>query len=91
LTECLRDKVLKFFSSRSDEVQSSFNLLCQQTKEKFDNKDQPCIVRWQLQEIKQNPDETVEEFAERIEDMAAKGYECMSDYFIDPVIIDSFV
>ena len=56
-------------------VQSNFNQLCQQMKERFDKKDQPHIIRRQLQEIKQNPEETIEEFVERIEDLATEGYE----------------
>jgi hypothetical protein len=60
-----------------------FRLLCLQKKERFDKKDQSYIVRRQLQEIKQNPDETIEEFAERTENMAAEGYEGMPDYFIN--------
>jgi hypothetical protein len=60
-------------------------------KERFDKKDQPYMVRRQLQKIKQNPDETIEEFAKRIEDMAAEGHEFMPDYFINTVTMDSLL
>ncbi|XP_056014940.1 interaptin-like [Ostrea edulis] len=89
--ECLRDKALKFFSSRSDTVQSNFNQLCQQMKERFDKRDQPHIIRRQLQEIKQHPDEIIEEFAERIEDLATEGYKGMPEYFMSTVTIDAFL
>jgi hypothetical protein len=36
-------------------------------------------------------DETIEEFAERIEDMVAEGYEFMPDYFINSVAMDSLL
>ena len=91
LIECLRDKALKYFSSRSEMVQSNFNQLCQQMKERFDKKDQPHIIRRQLQEIKQNPEETIEEFVERIEDLATEGYEGIPEYFKNTDTIDAFL
>ena len=56
-------------------VQSNFNQLCQKLKERFDKKDQPHFTRRHLQKIKKNPDETIEELVERIEDLATEGYE----------------
>ena len=50
-------------------------------KERFDKKDQPHILRRQLQETKQNPDETIEDFVERIEDLATEGYEGIPEFF----------
>ena len=91
LIECLRDRALKFFSSRSEAAQGNFNLLCYQMKERFDRKDQPHIIRRQLQEIKQDPDESIEEFAERIEELATEGYGGMPDYFKNTVTIDAFL
>jgi len=38
------------------------------------NKDLPYTIRRQLQDAKQNMDETVEEFAERVQEMATDGY-----------------
>jgi hypothetical protein len=91
LVECLKDQALHFFSSCSEVVQDNFILLCQQMKEKFDHKVPPHIIRKQLQEIKQQEGETVDEFAERIEGMATAGYEGMPDDFISAVTIDKFL
>lgn len=68
LIECLREKALKFFSSRPKNVQNDFKPLCQKFKERFDKNEQPYIMRRQLQETKQEVNETLEEFAERIEE-----------------------
>lgn len=47
----------------------------------FLNPDQPHIIRRQLQEIKQDSEATIDEFAERIEDFAADGYHGTPEYF----------
>ena len=91
MIECLRDNALKYFSSRSEIVQSNFNQLCQKLKERFDKKDQPHFIRRQLQEIKQNPYETIEELVERIEYLATEGYEGIPEYFKNTVTIDVFL
>ena len=91
LTECLRDKALKIFSSRPDYVQKNFELLCQKLKDRFDKKDQPHIIRRQLHDIKQMSDETVEEFAERIEELSVEAYPKAPEYFRNTITIDSFL
>ncbi|XP_061177789.1 trichohyalin-like [Saccostrea echinata] len=91
LIECLRDKALKFYSSRPENVQQDYKLLCQKLKERFDKKDQPHIIRRQLQEIKQNPEETIEEFTERIEELAAEGYPETPEFFKNTITVDAFL
>ncbi|XP_061189157.1 DNA ligase 1-like [Saccostrea echinata] len=91
LIECLRYKALKFYSSRAENVQQDYKLLCQKLKERFDKKDQPHIIRRQLQEIKQNPEETIEEFAERIEELAAEGYPETPEFFKNTITVDAFL
>jgi hypothetical protein len=60
-------------------------------KDIFDKKDQSYTTRQQLHGIKQNSDVTIEEFSERIDDMAVEGYEGMSDYFINTVTMHSLL
>lgn len=91
MIECLREKALKFFSSRSENVQKDFKLLSQKFKERFDRKDQPHINRRQLQEIQQKADETLEEFAERIEDLSTEAYPDSPEFFRITIIIDAFL
>ncbi|CAC5378765.1 unnamed protein product [Mytilus coruscus] len=73
LIECLRDKALKFYSTRPPSVQNDFVLVSEKLNQRFGNKDLPCTIRRQLQEVRQTIDETVEEFAERVQEMAT-GY-----------------
>ena len=49
--------------------------------EKYDKKDQPHIIRRQLQEIQRNTDETIEESAERIEELSTEAYPDTPDFF----------
>lgn len=65
-------------------------LLCQKIKERFDRKDQPHIIRRQLQEIQQKAGETPEEFAERIEDLSTEAYPDSPEFFRITIIIDAF-
>lgn len=91
LIECLREKALKFFSSRPENVQSDLKLLCHKFKERFDKSEQPHIMRRQLQETKQEVDETLEEFAERIEELSMEAYPDFPDFWRSTVTIDVFL
>ena len=74
LIECLRDKALKFVSTRQDSVRKDFDLLAEKLNQRFGNKDLPYTIRRQLQEVKQQFEESLEEFAERVQEMATDGY-----------------
>ncbi|VDI68079.1 Hypothetical predicted protein [Mytilus galloprovincialis] len=50
LIECLRDKALKFYSTRPLSVQNDFVLLSEKLNQRFGNKDLPYTIRRQLQE-----------------------------------------
>lgn len=72
-------------------MRKDFKLLCQKFKERFDRKDQPHIIRRQLQEIQQKADETLEEFAERIEDLSTEAYPDSPEFFRSTITIDAFL
>ena len=91
LVECLRDKALKFFSTRPDIEKNNFDALCEKLNERFGKKDLPHIIRRQLQDVRQDTEETLEEFEERVRDMAVDGYPNMSDICIQTVAVDAFL
>ncbi|CAC5407126.1 unnamed protein product [Mytilus coruscus] len=70
LIECLRDKVLQFYSSRPKLVQANYESLCKKMEERFGGKEPPHIVRRLLQDLKQDQEESLEEFAERAQELA---------------------
>ena len=87
---CLRDKALKFYSSRHVKVKTNFADLCEKLNETFCSKGLPHILRRQLQEIKQWYEEALEEFADKIQELATDGYPNSPDSFIHIVAVDSF-
>lgn len=91
LIVCLRENALKFYHTRSEEVQSDLKLLCESLNDRFGTTDQPHIVRRKLQDAKQGSDETLNEFAERIQEMSSDGYPGSPNSFIQIVAIDSFL
>ena len=91
LIECLRDRALKYFSTRPDVEKQNFETLCQKMNERFGKKDLPHIVRRQLQDVRHDTGETLEEFEERVRDMAVDGYPNMSDVCIQTVAVDAFL
>lgn len=91
LLELLCDKALKFYSVKSKTVQLDYDLLCTKLMDRFGRRDLPHIIRRQLQDLKQDAEETIEEFAERAQEMATDGYPDTPEPFVEIVAIDSFL
>ena len=72
-------------------VQSNFNQVCQQMKEKFDKKDQPHIIRRQFSRDQAKSRWDHWKYVERIEDLATEGYEGIPEYFKNTVTIHAFL
>jgi hypothetical protein len=51
----------------------------------------PCIIRHRLQELRQFPEESLEEYAERAQDLVVRGFPGTSDDFIHIVATDAFL
>nr|XP_011442825.2 uncharacterized protein LOC105339112 [Crassostrea gigas] len=91
LIECLRDKALKYFSSRPISDQKSLKKLSVKLDERFGKKDLPHIIRRQLQDVKQGSEETVEEFADKVLEMTTDGYPDTPEDCRQTVGIDAFL
>ncbi|CAC5396879.1 unnamed protein product [Mytilus coruscus] len=91
LIECLRDKALKFVSTRQETVQKNYDMLVQKLSQRFGNKDLPHTIRRQLQEVRQFVDESIEEFAERIQELATDGYLNTPENVVDTIAVDAFL
>lgn len=59
--------------------------------ERFGRKDLPQVIRRQLQDLRQKPDESLDEYAERAQDLATDGYPGTPDAFIQIVATDAFL
>ena len=91
LIEWLRDKALKFYSFKTKTVQENYDQLCKKINDRFGRKDMPHILRRQLQDIKQEQEESLEEFAERTQEMAIDGHPDTPEAFVEIVTIDAFL
>lgn len=89
--ECLRDRTLKYFYTKSKVIQQDYQALCKKLDERFGCKDLPHIVRRQLQDFRQNPDETLEEYAKRAQELSTDGYPESPDTFIQILATDAFL
>lgn len=87
--ECLRHRPL--FSTRFKAVQNDYQATCKQIEERFGRKDLPNVIRRQLQELRQLPDESFEEYAERAQDLASDGYPGTPESFIQIVASHAFL
>ncbi len=88
LIECLRDKALKFFSTRPV---SSYHLLFTSMDAHFGQKDPPSNIRRHLQDLHQQVDESLEEFVERAQELAADGYPEAPDTVVESPAVDAFL
>lgn len=91
LIECLRDRALNFFTSKPKSIQEDYSAICKKMDERFGRKDLPQVIRRQLQDLRQQPDESLNEYAERAQDLATDGYPGTPDAFIQIVATDAFL
>ena len=91
LVELLRDKALKYYSTKPSTVQDNYQALCKKLNERFGRKDLPHIIRRQLQDLRQNVDEGLEEYNERAQKLATDGYPNTPEEFIQLVATDAFL
>jgi len=92
LLACLKDKALKFYSTRPISTQNDFVLLSEKMNQRFGKKDLPYTIRRQLSEVKPNLDESVEEFAEKVQEMASDGYgPTTPENVIETISVDAFL
>ncbi|VDI28661.1 Hypothetical predicted protein [Mytilus galloprovincialis] len=61
LIECLRDRALKFFTTMPKSVQEGYQAVCKKMEDRFGRKDLPHVIRRQLQDLRQLPEEPLDE------------------------------
>ncbi|CAC5374562.1 unnamed protein product [Mytilus coruscus] len=66
-------------------------MLVQKLSQRFGNKDLPHTIKRQLQEVRQFVDESIEEFAERIQELATDGYLNTPENVVDTIAVDAFL
>lgn len=87
----LARETLKFFSTRFHSVQQDFQLMMENMLQRFGNKDIPHSIRKQLQDVKQKVDESIEELAERVQEIATDGYSEATEDIVELMAVDAFL
>ena len=88
---CLRGKALMFFSTRPASVEKNFTELMDKMNRRFGNKELPHSIRRQLQDVKQLMEENIEEYAERVQEMATDGYVDASEDIVEMMATEAFL
>ncbi|CAC5415384.1 unnamed protein product [Mytilus coruscus] len=91
LVELLRDRALKYYSNRVKSLQASYKLFCQIFNEKFGKKELPHILRRLLQDLRQETDKNLKDFAERAQELAVDGYPDTPEKFAETLPTDAFL
>ena len=91
LVECLRDKALVFFSRLEAADQNSFDRLCNQLAMRFQKEETPAVLLKRLQEVKQEIEEPVEEFASRAQQLAQDAFPQFGHAVVQPMAVDAFL
>ena len=88
LVEALRGKALNYFESLSPQSRSDFGILCVFMESRFGSQEHPPIVRAKLQSSVQLLDESLDEFAERVQRYAVEGYPGMPTRWVQLMAVD---
>ncbi|CAG2228143.1 unnamed protein product [Mytilus edulis] len=91
LIELLRDRALKYYSNRVKSLQANYKLFCQKFNEKFGKKELPHILRRLLQDLRQENEENLRDFAERAQELAVDGYPDTPEKFAETLATDAFL
>ncbi|CAC5415896.1 unnamed protein product [Mytilus coruscus] len=89
LLDCLADVALEY--ARKVNIDDDYKALRKALKQRFSKKDEPVSARRQLQYVRQQDNETLEEFAERVHFIAMDGYDKCNNSVIDQIGTEAFL
>ncbi|CAG2200311.1 unnamed protein product [Mytilus edulis] len=72
-------------------VAANYKLFCQKFNEKFGKKELPHILRRLLQDLRQENEENLRDFAERAQELAVDGYPDTPEKFAETLATDAFL
>ncbi|CAC5415783.1 unnamed protein product [Mytilus coruscus] len=89
LLDCLADVALEY--ARKVNIDDDYKALRKALKQRFSKKDEPVSARRQLQFVRQQDSETLEEFAERVHFIEMDGYDKCDNSVIDQIGTEAFL
>jgi hypothetical protein len=91
MIECLRGKALNFVATLPEWAREDYAELVRRLEASFGRREPPVTVRRKLQDLKQETDETIEEFAEKAQHLAIHGFPDAPMHIIETVAADAFL
>ena len=88
LVEALRDKALDYFESLPVVVRLDFAALCKAMENRFGRTEHGPIIRAKLQASSQLVNESLDEFADRVQRMATDGLSGMDERWVQLMAVD---
>jgi len=91
LIECLQDQAAHFFSRLPLAHRNQYEPLRDRLRLRFAPVEPPAVLRKKLQDAKQGPDESLQEFASRVQQQALDAHPTLPLDAIEPMAVDVFL
>ena len=91
LVQCLRGKALDFVQALDSSARHDYGTLVRKLKRRFGQVDPPVTIRRQLQTLRQEESETLDEFAERARELVCDGYPNAGHDVVEDIALDVFL
>jgi hypothetical protein len=88
---CLRGKAVDYVKTRPERVTRNYNRLSQDLTKRFGKKDPPTTARRQLSALQQGESEELDEFADKVIELALDAYVDATDNVIQDIAVDNFL
>ena len=91
LISCMRDKAINYIQKRPSRVRKNYRRLMRDLRKRYGQKDPPSSSRRQLGYTKQDENEDLEDYAERIHQLVLDGHPGVDDRNIQNLAVDAFL
>ncbi|ELU12523.1 hypothetical protein CAPTEDRAFT_199198 [Capitella teleta] len=91
LIECLQDQAAHFFSRLPSHHRCSYALLKEKLRTRFNVVQAPAVPRKQLQDVRQGMEESLQEFASRVQQLARDAHPSLVTEAVEPMAVDAFL
>lgn len=90
LLSCMREKAVEYIETRPSSVRHSYKYLIRDMKRRYGVREPATASRRQLAYVKQEEEEDLEEFAERVHKLAIDGHPGVKDSSVQSIAVDAF-
>ena len=91
LVECLRGRALNYYSQLPEPIRECYDALRFHLQSRYGRQEPPTTARRQLQELHQEADEKIPDFAERAQKLAYHGFPDAPIDVVETVAVDAFL